>query len=66
MEKQGRYVTRVSDEDLVCCEWCDKKSKAVHIGFSDTIQSNLQSTIFEDENFCCQSEWFVCGTCPGS
>ena len=65
IEEQGYRVTSVSDECVICCEWCDKTSKAVHVGFvGDT--PHMQSTIFEDKNFHYQSEWFVCGTCPES
>lgn len=65
IEKQGYHVTSVSDEHVITCEWCDKTSKAVHIGFVGDIP-RMQSTIFEDKNFRYQSGWFVCGTCPNS
>lgn len=30
-EKAGRTIIRISDEDIIPCEWCDKTTKAVYI-----------------------------------
>lgn len=65
IEKQGLRVTRISDEDVITCEWCDKTSKAVHVEFIGDLP-HMQSTVFENKNFHSQSDWFVCGTCSNS
>lgn len=61
-ERAGHAIIRISEENTVPCEWCDKTTRAVYIGYN-TEHGHMQGVCFEDENFHLQNEWCVCGTC---
>ena len=65
--KNYQEIKSVSEVNITECEWCSNSTKVIHINHTPQINdTGCVSTVFEDDNFYLQSEWWVCGKCDNS
>ena len=61
--KTAAKIDTISQVYEIECEWCSNRSRAITFSFRKESCCVGSMTVFEDESFGPQSEWFVCNRC---